>query len=59
MNDISQFMTEARDLIDFSKMNATICGTPNEPILEQMRQQAGAGIQVAISRPMASFDRYP
>lgn len=54
MNYISQFMAEGRDLIDFSEMTATICGTPNEPILEQMRQQAGAGISVSISQPMAS-----
>ena len=58
MNFISQFMAESREFIDFSAMSATICGTPTEAILAQMRQQAGAGISVAISKSMASLDRY-
>lgn len=58
MNYMSQFMSEGRGLIDPSKMTATICGRPTEPIMEQMRLQAGAGISVSVSEPIASFDRY-
>ena len=57
MSLASRLIEESQDLIDFSDMSITICGTPTESILEQMRQMAGAGVKVSINSPIASFDR--
>ncbi len=58
MNIASQFVEESRRFIDFSDMSVSIYGTPTEPILEQMREMAGAGVEVSINGAIASFDRF-
>lgn len=48
---------QARDYLDFSKMNIQIYGTPTEDVVEQMRQLAGSGVPVTIKTPVTGFDR--
>jgi hypothetical protein len=58
MTVASQFIEESRRFIDFADMSVAIYGTPTEPILEQMRGLAGAGIEVSVNGAIASFHRF-
>lgn len=57
MSLVRDHVQNARDFIDFSTMEIQIFGTPNEAVLEQMRQLAGAGVPIRINRPVAGFSR--
>ena len=57
MDLIADHVQQARDYLDFSKMNIQIYGTPTEDVVEQMRQLAGSGVPVTIKTPVTGFDR--
>lgn len=58
MDVASQFIEESRRFIDFADMSVAIYGAPTEPIVEQMRELAGAGVKVSINGAIASFHRF-
>ncbi|MDP8975651.1 MAG: antibiotic biosynthesis monooxygenase [Actinomycetota bacterium] len=45
--------------LDVDSYAIRIYGTPTPELLEQMRQLAGSGVSVTVSRPVAGFDRFP
>jgi len=57
MGLIADHVQQARDYLDFSKMNIQIYGTPTEDVVDQMRQLAGSGVPVTIKTPVTGFDR--
>ena len=59
MQLVGDHIEAARDLLDFSSMSIRIYGSPTDAILEHMRELAGAGVDVTVSRPAIAFDRLP
>lgn len=48
----------AAQYLDWDSLEIRIYGTPTEPVMEQMRQLAGAGVSLTVSPPVAGFDRF-
>lgn len=45
------------EFLDFTKMEISLYGTPNEAVLEKMRQLSGTGVPVKIKTPTSSVTR--
>ncbi|MBW3663739.1 MAG: hypothetical protein KY469_11620 [Actinobacteria bacterium] len=45
--------------LDVDSYSIRIYGEPTPDLLEQMRQLAGSGVSVTVSRPVAGFSRFP
>ena len=58
MQLVGEHIKEAAEYLDFSSMTIRIYGTPSDAVLDQMRQIAGAGVSVTVSRPVVAFDRF-
>jgi hypothetical protein len=58
MDLITPLMAEGGPLIDMSDMEISVCGTPTEAILSQMRQIAGSGASVSISSPIGTANHF-
>ena len=59
MELVDDHIEAARDFFDFSSMSIRIYGSPTDAMLEQMRELAGAGVDVTVSHPAIAFDRFP
>lgn len=56
---VEDHIREAAEYLDWSSMSIRIYGSPNEAVLEQMRQIAGSGVLVTVSPATVGFDRFP
>lgn len=56
---VEEQIREAAEYLDWSSMAIRIYGSPNEAVLEQMRQIAGSGVSVTVSPAAVGFDRFP
>jgi hypothetical protein len=59
MQLVADHMTGSAEYLDFSQMRIQVYGTPNEPVLAQIRKLAGSGVPVAVASPHGGFDRLP
>lgn len=58
MQLIGDRIRASAEFLDWDSMAIRIYGTPDDALLEQMRQVAGSGVSVTISPPVAGFDRF-
>lgn len=58
MQLVEDHIRQAAEYLDWSSMSIRIYGSPNEAVLEQMRQIAGSGVSVTVSPAVVSFDRF-
>jgi len=59
MQLVGDHIQESGQYLDFESMSIRIFGSPSEEVLEQMRQLAGSGVSVTVSRAEVSFNRLP
>lgn len=57
MELVGDHIRRSAEYLDFSTMRIEVCGDPPEALLEQLRQVAGSGASVTVSRPAAAFAR--
>lgn len=48
---------KSAEVLDFTKMEISIYGTPNEAVLEKMRQLSGTGVPIKIKTPTSAVNR--
>ena len=48
---------QSAEAIDFTKMEITLYGNPNEAVLETMRQLSGTGVPIKIKAPVSTVNR--
>lgn len=58
MEQLGDHIRAAARVLDFSSQSIQIYGTPTDALLEQMRELAGSGVPVTISRAAIGFDRF-
>lgn len=59
MQLVEDHIRQAAEYLDWSSISIRIYGSPNEAVLEQMRQIAGSGVSVTVSPAAVGFDRFP
>lgn len=57
MEVAKQHIEESVDFLDFSNMSVGVYGTPNQAVLETMRQLSGTGVPIAIKTPWSTVNR--
>lgn len=50
---------ESAEYLDFTKMSVQILGTPNQAVMEQMRQLAGSGVPITVKSEGKNVSRLP
>ena len=56
---VADHILEATQYLDLSTMSVRIYGTPGDAVLDPIRQLAGSGVSVTVSRPVVSINRLP
>ena len=59
MELIGDHIRKAHEYLDFSTMSIQVVGSPGDALLDNLRQVAGSGVPVSVSRPAAAMSRFP
>lgn len=57
MEVAKEHIEESIDFVDFSNMSISLYGTPNQAVLETMRQMSGSGAAISLKGPRGSVNR--
>ncbi len=50
---------EAAQYLDFATMKIQVFGSPPDALVEHLREVAGSGVPVTVSRPAVAVNRFP
>lgn len=58
MQVVGDHIREAAEYLDFTTMSIHIVGSPSEELLDHLREVAGSGAAVSVTRPDRALNRF-